>query len=80
MKNGVVERTVVALGVRDERAEMVEVRTASVAGDVLLLPRATKNVAPGAKVEVGPVRAAAPPTPPPALAAGTPPVAPPEKK
>jgi RND family efflux transporter MFP subunit len=50
VKNGVVERAVVALGVRDERAEIVEVTTGLAAGDVVLLARATKNVGPGAKV------------------------------
>jgi len=52
VKNGIVERTIVALGVRDERAEVVEVTTGLAPGDVLLLARATKNVAVGAKVEV----------------------------
>jgi membrane fusion protein, multidrug efflux system len=52
VKNGVVERTIVALGVRDERAEVVEITQGLAPGDVLLLARATKNVAVGAKVEL----------------------------
>ncbi len=52
VKNGVVERVIVALGVRDERSEIVEVTSGLAPGDVLLLARATKNVAPGAKVEL----------------------------
>jgi RND family efflux transporter MFP subunit len=52
VKNGVVERAVVAVGVRDERAEVVEITSGIVPGDVLLLARATKNVSPGAKVVV----------------------------
>lgn len=52
VRNGVVERVVVALGVRDERSEIVEITSGLAAGDVLLLSRATKNVAPGAKVEL----------------------------
>jgi membrane fusion protein, multidrug efflux system len=52
VKNGVVERATVALGVRDERAEVVEVTNGLAVGDVLVLTRALKNVAPGAKVTV----------------------------
>ena len=52
--NGIVERTNVALGVRDERAETVEVMSGIAAGDVVLLARATKNVGPGAKVVLPP--------------------------
>ncbi|HEY5949325.1 MAG TPA: efflux RND transporter periplasmic adaptor subunit [Kofleriaceae bacterium] len=52
VKNGVVERVVVALGVRDERAEIVEITNGLAPGDVLVLARATKNVSPGAKVEL----------------------------
>lgn len=50
VQNGVVERAVVALGVRDERSEIVEITNGLAPGDVVLLARATKNVAPGAKV------------------------------
>lgn len=50
VKNGIVERANVAIGVRDERAEVVEITNGLAAGDVVLLARATKNVAPGAKV------------------------------
>jgi hypothetical protein len=80
VKNGVVERAVIATGLRDERAEVVEVTNGVAVGDVLLLSRATKNIAPGAKVEIAgnaPKQAAAP-TPP--VDAGTPPVAKPETK
>jgi RND family efflux transporter MFP subunit len=52
VKDGVVERSVVAVGVRDERAEVVEITSGLTPGDVLLLARATKNVTPGAKVVV----------------------------
>lgn len=52
VKNGVVERTPVALGIRDERAEVVEVTNGLAAGDVLVLSRATKNVSPGVKVQL----------------------------
>ncbi len=62
VKNGVVERTVIAIGVRDDRAEVAEVTNGLSAGDVLLLARATKNVGPGAKVEVGGAGSAAPAT------------------
>jgi len=54
VKNGVVERVIVALGVRDERAEVVEVTSGLAQGDVLVLARAQKNVGPGAKVELPP--------------------------
>lgn len=60
VKNGVVERTVVAVGVRDERSEIVEITNGIAPGDVLLLARATKNVGPGAKVLVPAASAAAP--------------------
>jgi RND family efflux transporter MFP subunit len=53
VKDGVVERTVIAIGVRDDRAEVAEVTSGLSPGDVVLLARATKNVGPGAKVEVG---------------------------
>lgn len=61
VKNGVIERASVALGVRDERAEVVEVTGGLAPGDVLVLVRATKNVTPGAKVQL--------PAPPPTKAA-----------
>jgi len=48
--SGVVERQVVGLGVRDERAEVVEIVTGAALGDTLLLGRATKNLSPGVKV------------------------------
>lgn len=54
VRNGVVERVNVALGVRDERAEIVEVTGGLAAGDLVVLARATKNVTPGAKVELPP--------------------------
>jgi membrane fusion protein, multidrug efflux system len=58
VKAGVVERVVVAIGVRDERSEVVEVTNGIAAGDALVLMRATKNVAPGAKVTLpGPATA-----------------------
>lgn len=77
VKNGVVERAVIATGVRDERAEVVEVTNGVAPGDILLMARATKNVGPGAKVELAnaPKQAAAP-----APDAGAPPVAKPEAK
>lgn len=52
VKDGVIERIVVALGLRDERAEIVEVTSGLAAGDVLLLSRAGKNIVPGTKVEL----------------------------
>jgi RND family efflux transporter MFP subunit len=61
VKNGIIERASVALGVRDERSEVVEVTGGLAAGDVLVLSRATKNVMPGAKVQL--------PAPPPTKAA-----------
>lgn len=61
VKNGVVERAPVALGVRDERAEVVEITGGLAAGDVLVLSRATKNIGPGVKVQL--------PAPPPPKAA-----------
>jgi RND family efflux transporter MFP subunit len=80
VKNGVVERAVIATGLRDERAEVVEVTNGVAVGDVLLLSRATKNIAPGAKVEIvgsAPKQAA---TPAPPVDAGVAPVAKPETK
>lgn len=50
VKDGVVERAVVAIGVRDERAEIVEITNGLIPGDTLLLMRATKNLSPGSKV------------------------------
>lgn len=68
VKNGVVERVNVAVGVRDERAEIVEVTSGLSPGDVLVLARATKNVTPGAKVqlpgEAGAQSASTQPSPP----------------
>lgn len=52
VKNGVLERSVIAIGIRDERAETVEVTSALSAGDVLLAARAGRNVVPGIKVEL----------------------------
>ncbi|MDQ3365049.1 MAG: efflux RND transporter periplasmic adaptor subunit, partial [Myxococcota bacterium] len=54
VNNGVIERSVVALGLRDERAEIVEVTNGIAAGDVLLLARAGKTIVPGSKVELPP--------------------------
>ena len=51
-KDGVLERSVVALGLRDERAETVEVTSGLAAGDVIVLGRATRNVAAGTKVSL----------------------------
>jgi membrane fusion protein, multidrug efflux system len=63
VRNGVVERTIVAIGVRDERGEVVEITSGVAAGEVLLLARATKNVAVGAKVELGASSGSAAPPP-----------------
>jgi membrane fusion protein (multidrug efflux system) len=63
VKNGVIERITIATGVRDERAEVVEVTNGLAPGDVLVLTRATKNVSPGAKVSLV--------QPPPKAAAGS---------
>ena len=63
VKNGVVERVIIALGVRDERAEVVEVTNGVAPGDALVLTRATKNVAPGSKVELPPPTTAKPTAP-----------------
>jgi membrane fusion protein (multidrug efflux system) len=52
VKAGVVERVVVALGLRDERAELAEITSGLAAGDVVLLARAGRSVIPGAKVEL----------------------------
>ena len=52
IENDVIQRVTVALGIRDERAEMVEVTSGLAAGDILLLVRAAKNVIPGTKVEL----------------------------
>ena len=52
VKAGATERATVALGLRDERSEIVEITNGVEPGDVLVLTRAMKNVAPGAKVEV----------------------------
>jgi membrane fusion protein, multidrug efflux system len=77
IKNGVVERSVVGLGVRDERAEIVEVVNGLAPGDTLLLARALKNVVPGAKVSIEGAKAAgtgsaAPPAPAPTAPAVAP--------
>jgi RND family efflux transporter MFP subunit len=66
VKTGVVERVVVAIGVRDERSEVVEITNGIAAGDTLVLMRATKNVTPGAKVALpsaATAKPSAPPTP-----------------
>jgi len=52
VKNGALERVVVALGIRDPRAETAEVTSGLAPGDVLLLGRAGRNVVPGVKVEL----------------------------
>ena len=52
IENTVIQRVTVALGIRDERAEVVEVTSGLAAGDTLLLVRAAKNVIPGTKVEL----------------------------
>lgn len=52
VKDGIVERVPIAVGLRDERAEVLEVTSGVNLGDVLLLSRATKNVGPGSKVSV----------------------------
>jgi RND family efflux transporter MFP subunit len=59
VKAGVVERVVVTVGLRDERAEIAEIASGLSAGDVLLLARVGKAVIPGAKVELAPPPAAA---------------------
>lgn len=51
LKQGRVVETPVQLGVRDEAAELVEIRTGVAAGDTLLLGSA-QGVAPGSKVRV----------------------------
>ena len=60
VRAGVIERVVVAVGLRDERAELAEITSGLQVGDVVLLARAGKHVLPGAKVELP-----APPSPPP---------------
>jgi RND family efflux transporter MFP subunit len=59
VKAGVVERVVVALGLRDERMEIAEITSGLSAGDIVLRARAGKGVIPGAKVELPPRPAAA---------------------
>jgi RND family efflux transporter MFP subunit len=61
--HGVIERTVVALGVRDERDEVVELTSGVAPGDVLILGRAQKNLTPGSKVSLPSAVAAAPQDP-----------------
>ncbi|HEY5920268.1 MAG TPA: efflux RND transporter periplasmic adaptor subunit [Kofleriaceae bacterium] len=73
VKNGVIERIVIALGVRDERAEVVEVTSGLAPGDVLVLSRAQKNVAPGAKVQLPPPTTANPSVPTPSGEPSSPP-------
>jgi hypothetical protein len=51
LKQGRVVETPVQLGLRDEAAELVEIRTGVAAGDTLLLGSA-QGVAPGSKVRV----------------------------
>jgi len=63
VKNGVVERTVVALGVRDERGGIVEAPNGLAPGDTLRLGRAQKNLVPGSKVVVEGAAPAAVPDP-----------------
>ncbi len=59
VKDGIVERTIVGLGLRDDRAEVVEITSGVVANDVLVLSRAQKNITPGTKVSVAGQAAAA---------------------
>jgi RND family efflux transporter MFP subunit len=51
-KNGVVERAVIAIGVRDERDELAEVTAGVAEGDIVVLAQARKNLPAGAKVDV----------------------------
>jgi len=52
VKAGAVERVVVALGLRDDRAELAEITSGLAAGDVVVLARAGKNMISGAKIEL----------------------------
>ena len=70
VKHGMVERVPVAIGARDERSEVVEITNGLAPGDVLVLDRATKNVAAGAKVQL-PAPATTKPTEASAAAAGS---------
>jgi membrane fusion protein, multidrug efflux system len=60
VKDGVLERSVIAIGVRDERDEIAEVTAGVGDGDIVVLSQARKNLTAGAKVEVVPAAAAAP--------------------
>ena len=55
---GVLERVTVALGLRDERAEVAEITSGLAPGDVVVMTRAATNLRAGQKVELG-TRAAA---------------------
>lgn len=71
VKDGALERSVVALGLRDERAETVEVTSGLADGDVIVLGRATKNVSAGTKVALpGAAPATATPAPAPTPGSG----------
>lgn len=56
-KNGVIERVVVALGLRDERDEVAEVTSGVAEGDIVVLAQARKNLSVGGKVVVPQVAA-----------------------
>jgi hypothetical protein len=71
VRSGVIERVVVAVGLRDERAELAEITSGLGVGDVVLLARAGKNVIPGAKVEL-PTPTPPPAPPPPGAASARP--------
>lgn len=57
-KAGLLERVTVAIGLRDERAEVAEITSGLAPGDVVVMTRAATNLRAGQKVELG-TRAAA---------------------
>jgi len=54
VKNGVVERVAVQLGLRDEQAERVQVTAGIMAGDTVLIG-AARAITPGTPIEVAPI-------------------------
>jgi multidrug efflux pump subunit AcrA (membrane-fusion protein) len=63
VRDGLLERVTIALGIRDDRAEVAEVKSGLVEGDVVVMTRAATTLRAGQQVELGKPRAAQAPPP-----------------
>lgn len=59
VRAGVIERVVVAVGLRDERAELAEILSGVAVGDIVLLARVGRTAIPGARADLPAPAAAA---------------------